>query len=373
MSMQFARVLAFVLALAGVAHAAGKLAPAPVRCDRALFDGREKYNQNLSGAVCFPAPGGSSTCYVISDERTGLQQISVSRRSDGSYACRAGRIIARNKGLPCLRGKKAERDFEGIASDGRNIYITGSWGNTRKKNADKAPERWVLVRQPIDATGQLAGGCQALTRKTLKGFVKSNIRDLYPFVDSPLQCGGLNIEGLTARAGKLLFGLRSPSNRRTGLAFVFEADTAKMFAGQTRAAGGRIMPLLVPYGKTGVGVRALETLPDGRVLVVTGNAGVSTGKLSSRGKDNVNAKCNPPRRPYYRNTKGRLPAGLWLWNPATGNTKGIGAIAGKYGGRKLEGVALLSQKHEKVTLLLVFDDVDNDRLSPLAVIQVVLP
>ncbi len=192
------------------------ISPTPVMCAGVLFDGKAKYNEEISGVKCFAQGKGQSSCFIVADEKKGLQQISIVKSPSGQLRCVPGPVLAKKRGLWCLPGKKPERDFESIASDGRSLFISGSWGNRRKKSVAPSPERWALIAQPLDGAGNIQGECRRAQRKNIMSLIKNAKGGFEHFADIPLQCGGLNVEGMAYQNGKLYFGLRSPSSYDAG-------------------------------------------------------------------------------------------------------------------------------------------------------------
>ena len=366
-------IAVFALVVGGSSGAVVALEPTELVCDGPLFDGIVKYNEEISGVKCLanaPNASGHNTCYIVADEKKGLQQISVVQTGRESFACNLGPVIAKKRGLSCLKGKKPERDFEAIASDGQYLYITGSWGNRRKKHVNKSPERWVLLRQKLSGADRLDGQCKALKRKTLKSFVKNALPKLRPFIDVPLQCGGLNIEGLAVQDGKLFFGLRSPGKIADGVALVVETSAAGLFSSRPGARIHELEFRIAGKLQKGIGIRALESVGDGRILIATGTGGATMKNLSQTGFEQISARCMPGNQPLYFNQADALPSALWSWQPASGKIKFLGAVEGDYGGRKLEGLSVLTRQDKKLHLILAFDGVDNDQFSPLAIVSV---
>jgi len=364
------RVLAFTLGFIWLCIPAFALEPVPLRCSYPLFDSIEKYNEEISGIKCLSNAENRHSCYIVADEKKGLQQLSIWKSGRNTYDCTPGPVLAKKRGLSCLKGKKPERDFEAIASDGKQLFITGSWGNRRKKHVGKSPERWVLVRQKLAGIDDLSGNCTALKRKDLKALVKNTLPSLRPFIDAPLQCGGLNIEGLAYQNDKLFFGLRSPGVIYTGVGLVIETSARGVFSGQPQTRLHRLK--FSAYGQPikGIGIRALEPLDDDHILIATGAGGVSMKNLSDEGEYRIATTCKSQAGPFYRNKVFKQPGALWLWTPASGTVKFLGAISGSYQDHKLEGVSVLARTKTKLELILAFDGIDNSQMSPLATVSV---
>ena len=219
----------------------------------------------------------------------------------------------------------------------------------------------------------MVGKCEALKRKNLKSFVKNALPELRAFIDQPLQCGGVNIEGLAVQKGQLFFGFRSPGNINDGKALIAETSAAGLFSGQLSAQIHKLQFRINGKPQKGVGIRALESIDKGRLLIATGAGGATMEKLSKTGRARIEQTCMPGAPPYYDNQALPLPGALWLWSPADGTVKYLGKISGKYQSHKLEGLSVLAWEKGILQLILAFDGVDNDTLSPLATVSVKLP
>jgi hypothetical protein len=97
-------------------------------------------------------------------------------------------------------------DLEDAAWDGKGtLYVVAS--HSVSKKGKSKPERCVIVRWPIDATGKPASQGQ-----TIEGLLDSLPKDLQSAVGRTAAKSGFNIEGATiAGDGSLLLGLRSPT------------------------------------------------------------------------------------------------------------------------------------------------------------------
>ena len=126
-------------------------------------------------------------------------------------------VIDTSSHLADERGKHPEMDLEAAATVGNRIYWIAS--HSRKKSGKRAPSRLRLFATDLVSSGGaaetlvMAGhsydtllddlvGSPALARYDLAGAAAR----------SPIEPGGLNIEGLTdvPGSGRLLLGLRSP-------------------------------------------------------------------------------------------------------------------------------------------------------------------
>ncbi len=122
--------------------------------------------------------------------------------------------------LRLLENEQAEIDLEGLASDGRHVYVVGSHSRVRKKidnnvsqqanrrrlgEVNRDSNRCHLFRLGIGADGS----CQQKESLSLQEIFE---RDplLGPFTKIPGKENGVDVEGLAVRDGKLYVGFRGP-------------------------------------------------------------------------------------------------------------------------------------------------------------------
>ncbi|HAA91218.1 MAG TPA: hypothetical protein DCE33_02145, partial [Rhodospirillaceae bacterium] len=263
-----------------------------------------------------------------------------------------------------------EWDLEALARDGNRLFATGSMGFKRKK-IKFDPDRWAVTEVAISNVGQPRRGyarVQAKIRRLARLF-QGHSPDIASAPDRPLQCGGLNIEGLAFSNGKLFFGLRSPSVRNEGSAFVVSAKDDEIFAnsGPLRAK----LHKLAFKNSDGtpvrhLGIRALEPIGS-QMLIVTGAAGVRAARSGSK-RRRAEQLCREASGAYDNLPASEtVPAALWLWRPGEKRVRLVGIIGDDYADRKLEGVAVIALRGNRADLLLAFDDPDD--LSALAVLK----
>ena len=128
--------------------------------------------------------------------------------------------------------KKAcdEVDLEAIARNGRYILVTGSMGNKRK-SGKRAKERWFLAQFLLNTNGKPhQGSLRVQSKRGLLMQLFGKHSTLQPYLEKPLQCGGLNIEGLATLGDQIFFGLRSPSGRDEGQAYVVQSPDSILTA-----------------------------------------------------------------------------------------------------------------------------------------------
>lgn len=182
--------------------------------------------RSVSGIACGLDQAGRRVCLVAFDEGT---QARFARLSDGAIDPLAGGI---DLGTP---GK--ELDAEGAATDGTFFYVTGS--HAVKRSACQANEgsRYVLRFRRDAATGLAVSGPKGDAQ--LAGYQRSQRLFALLQADPGLRqrlglggClgeGGLDIEALAIRNGRLHFGLRGPTE--AGHAFIVSVDAEAFFAG----------------------------------------------------------------------------------------------------------------------------------------------
>ena len=215
--------------------------------------------QAASGIAC-PRKRNTSrkrVCLVVFDEGFEARHVTI----DGnSFRPDAERVVLRDEG--------DELDAEGAATDGRFFYVTGSHSVNRGSCAIDPGRRHVIRfavdpdtgRAARDANGKLAeysdsGRLPALMAllPELKQHVGKCLGD---------QQGGVNIEGLAIRNGRLFFGFRGPAKNREAL--ILSVDAAAFFHGKD--AKPKVTRIVVGGGR---GIRDLHAVKDG-ILVLAG-------------------------------------------------------------------------------------------------------
>jgi hypothetical protein len=124
----------------------------------------------------------------------------LKKRGDG-YAVAAPVVLEKRK--PGAKGHHL--DLEALAADGDTVYAIGSHSRVRAKPGEAAPHRDHLFRFKLTADGAATD----LKSVSLRAAIEAN-PTLKPFAAVPGKEGGVNIEGLAARDGKLFVGFRSP-------------------------------------------------------------------------------------------------------------------------------------------------------------------
>ncbi len=339
------------------------------------YDPKAKADRNVSGATCF----SDGSCILVSDEMIAVQRIQLKLKGkSSSYS--VGRTYGRIFGDKCTDiGKKKkcnEVDLEAIASNGNKILVTGSMGN-KSKSGKRARDRWFLGEFAIGKNGKPRSGSLSLQskRSVLKVMFEQH-GALKPYVEKPLQCGGINIEGLAVLDDQIFFGLRSPSGPKNGQAYILQADDRILSTDNKKNVGSTTLHRLTFKDRSkrklkNLGIRALETIGT-KMLIVTADSGVSSPDTPARRRDITSRCVSVPNGADLPNVATRLlKPKIWLWDP---NTKKqpveIFELGGDYGDEKLEGIAIIpgsASRADTVDLLLTIDG-QND-VPALALLQ----
>ncbi|WP_442579823.1 hypothetical protein ACSBOB_30815 [Mesorhizobium sp. ASY16-5R] len=375
-------ILALGLSAATAPAVAKDLVAKPLACSGdGLFDWSAHKDDdnapanNISGIDC-EATGQGWHCVAVADEEVSITLFDLQRGDNGGLACVPGRQFSSASTNPdhdfdCFGSdSNKERDFEGVTLDKGAIVATGSWGMSRKK-AELRPRNWTVYKKEKDD----GSDCVRRKRGDLKAIVESAHEPVLDgAVDRSLQCGGLNIEGLTKHSGGYLFGLRSPADREGGVAYVLNASEKVVFDGpdQDNRASLHAIAFAGADGKPveGIGIRGLDEI-GGKVVILTGNAGVdgaSDALAVSLQPENGCQDAMQADPPYPNRELAGLAPMLWSWVPGEASAKLIGKVGGDSATRKLEGVAVLERPDGKTDIVLAIDS-PNETDGPLAVIS----
>ena len=256
---------AVLTATLSAAHAdpTPKIAPEAIRWKPAsIFEKDDKDDKfddqprmNLSGAACVPTTPKFKSCLIANDEKKYAQFFSIH-----------GTTLKPRK-LIRLSDEKKDPDAEGVAYADGFFYVTGSHGRSRNSDSDN-DSSYAVFRIPVDPTtgrpkfkpneDKVVGveSSSRLRKPLRKGeFIKK-------FYDEPLAEGGINIEGIAVKDGRMHLGLRGPS--LDSRAFVLSVDAEAIFSkGDLKS---KVTPL--ELGKD-TGIRDLAAISDG-ILVLAG-------------------------------------------------------------------------------------------------------
>lgn len=273
---------------------------------------------NLSGAACVPTAPKFISCLIANDEKKYAQFFSID-----------GTTISPQK-LIRLSDADKDPDAEAVAYADGYFYVTGSHGRSRKKN-NANDSSYVVFRFPVDpATGAPPF---AVTEKKVVGVdasmrLREAIRtgaDIKDYYDKPLAQGGVNIEGIAVKAGRMHLGLRGPSSGNK--AFVISVDAAAVFT-ENSDLKSVVTPLELGLN---TGIRDLATVSDG-ILVLAG-----------------------PTRSEA------VPYSVWLWDGVSGNAKPLATLdlGGIDKNGKAEVLLLLAEETSEYRVLVMFDGIEN--------------
>lgn len=184
---------------------------------------------------------------------------------------------------------EGESDIEGLARDGQRLWLVGSHSRRRRKHdtdegqpltlvEETSPNTHVLGCLRLDDEGEPVAG-QRLALDVARGIdaltVVLHADDrIQPFLAIPSKDNGLDIEGLTARDGRVLVGLRGPVLR--GIALVVDLRLAGLDAGgpSLTLASHRLRFLQL----SGLAVRDLAVVPGSDdVIILAGPTMTQTG------------------------------------------------------------------------------------------------
>jgi hypothetical protein len=226
--------------------------------------------KDVSGIACATETGFPRLCLVADDESQGAQ---VAILRDGSLV--AGRFIRLIDAAHT--DEPLELDAEGVAYADGAFYVIGSHG--RPRHADgreargdaQAEATRHLFRIRLDPkaadpeTGQLRAepeiaGTGALAR------IIAGIPALAPFHDKALEEGGVTIEGVAVRGGRLHVGLRGPV-LADGSAAIVSVPLDGLFEGEPGAATLAAVALGPDGSGHKRGVRDLVAVPDGFLIL----------------------------------------------------------------------------------------------------------
>jgi hypothetical protein len=219
--------------------------------------------RDLSGMVLFSATHG----LIGADEGAAVQVFELRRARRELHV--VDTILLANDGQ--------ELDIEAIAADQAYCYVIGSHGASKVKGELQA-SRHGLFRismedlrsrystSPVDSARRVTGNRAVRIERSSLATLLQNDPILGPHFHRPLQQQGVNIEGLAARHGRLVAGLRGPN--LGGTAFAIQVNADDLFA-EPSDVSYRLHRLAVGRG---YGIREAVVAQD-RVLLILGNSG----------------------------------------------------------------------------------------------------
>jgi hypothetical protein len=291
-------------------------------------DKENRPRMNLSGAACVPTRPKFTSCLIANDEKKYAQFFSID-----------GTTLSPLK-LIRLSDEDKDPDAEGVAYAKGYFYVTGSHG--RSRHGDTASRSsYAVFRFPVDpltgvppfkVTDKKVVGVESSSR--LREVIKKScvVRDRQPddcsikkFYDKPLDDGGVNIEGIAVKDGRMHFGLRGPS--QGGNAYLLSVDAKAMFA---KHADLKSKATSLPLGLN-TGIRDLAAISDG-ILVLAG-----------------------PTRSEA------VPYAVWLWDGVGNNATKLATLdlAAIDSNGKAEVLLPLEEDGSNIRVLVMFDGIEN--------------
>lgn len=306
-----------------------------------------KKSEDVSGIACDNASGSPRLCLVVDDETQGAQ-IALLREGE----LRVGDYIPLTNAQ--FNNKPLELDAEGVAFEGGNFYVTGSFGRARhesdskkegKNNAKAAATRQIFrIALPASAVdmknGKLVDKPVITPSTTLAGLLQ-NQPEIAPFYDKALEDNGLTIEGIAVRDQRLYIGMRGP---------VLGTDAAVLSVATSAVFDGK-------EGQSTLHKIALGKDRSGNPRGVRDMAPYMSGILVLAGPVNDPPDDTPIRQGDYA---------IYLWD---GDSKSDRLFDLQSYGEETKPEALLPLEGdaEQVRLLLMFDGPEEGEPTPLSI------
>lgn len=223
-------------------------------------DQPKKTRRAVSGIACALNAKQENICLFAFDEGVEARFARIG----------AGRVTPLPGGVT-LGKPGTELDAEGAATDGAYFYVTGSHAVKRKDTICTAPPNSRhVIRFKRDAGSGLALYTQQDAKRPdgyqdserlLSIVMAQPLLAKYQPASTCLGAGGLDVEGLAVRSGRLYFGLRGPGGE--GKAFILSVDAAHFFSGEDAQAA--VATVTVGQKR---GIRDMVATGDGILLLV---------------------------------------------------------------------------------------------------------
>ncbi|PDT91120.1 hypothetical protein CO669_03585 [Bradyrhizobium sp. Y36] len=279
---------------------------------------KKQPRMNLSGAACVPTTPKFTSCLIANDEKKYAQFFSIE-----------GNLLV-PKDLIRLSDDDDDPDAEGAAYDDGFFYVTGSHGRGRHSD-EKNLSSYTVFRIAVDPTtgipktrpnAESVDGVEASTR--LRKVLKQD-DDVEAYFNEPLAKGGINIEGIAVRDGRMYFGLRGPSVKRR--AYVVSVNANALF---TRKDDLEPRTRSFELGKD-TGIRDLAAVKEG-LLILAG---------PTREED--------------------VPYTVWLWDGSSETATPLATLdlSKVQQGAKAEILLPLEEDATSFRVLVMFDGVEN--------------
>ena len=280
---------------------------------------KDQPRMNLSGAACVPTKPKFTSCLIANDQQKYAQFFSIEDKM----------LVPRDVVL--LSDEDKDPDAEGVAYDDGFFYVTGSHGRSRhsdKKNLSS----YAVFRIAVDSrtgapkTKPNAGNVDGVESSSRLRKVLKNDDDVEAYFNEPLAEGGVNIEGIAVRNGRMYFGLRGPSVKRR--AYVLSVNADALF---TKHGDLKPDTASLELGKN-TGIRDLAVVKDG-ILILAG---------PTRDED--------------------VPYTVWLWDGSSETAaKPLATLdlSKVKEGAKAETLLPLEEDATSIRVLVMFDSVEN--------------
>jgi Protein of unknown function (DUF3616) len=274
---------------------------------------------NISGAACAPTEPVFQFCLAVNDDKKYAQFF----RIDGT------RIVPDQ--LIRLLGENADHDpdTEAAAYDDGYFYVLGSHGRSRPGTMYESVQ--FVFRFP--ATSQFRSSPFALTDDSVNPAIERSpkLREMIraapyvgPFFQKPLADGGVNIEGVAVKDGRMFLGFRAPSIDGSG--FIMDVAVDSVFG--EAAADAKVHALQLGAD---TGIRDLGRVSGG-LLVLAGST-----------------RDEP------------IPTSLFFWEGTTDTVKKLSGLdlSDVPPGAKAETVLVLDEQPNHYRVLIMFDGIAN--------------
>jgi len=212
----------------------------------------KKARQSVSGMACNLDGKRRRICLIAFDEGT-----------QARYAYLENGMLVPDPQAVLFGGIDGELDAEAAATDGQDLYVTGSHSAKRSDCSSNPASRHVIRMHLNPATGRaVAEGYVDTGRLWSLMQAQSELR---PYVGEHRCMGseassGINIEGMALRDGRLYFGFRGPVIQEK--AFVLGVDAQALFSG----VDPKLVVIRLTLGDHR-GIRDMVAVADGLLLL----------------------------------------------------------------------------------------------------------
>ncbi|NUR11185.1 MAG: DUF3616 domain-containing protein [Bradyrhizobium sp.] len=322
---------AFVCILLGATMPAGRGEPLPPKIPpeatawkpASIFEKDDKDDKfkdqprmNLSGAACVPTTPKFTSCLIANDEKRYAQFFSIE-----------GNVLVPRK-LIRLSDEDKDPDAEGVAYEKGFFYVTGSHGRSRKSDKENLSS-YAVFRIAVDPqtgipkTEPNAKKVDGVESSSRMREVIENDQYVKAKFNKSLAEGGVNIEGIAVRNGRMYFGLRGPSLNRQ--VFVLSVDASALFT-----KDDDLKPDSTPLDLgENTGIRDLAVVNDG-ILILAG---------PTRDED--------------------VPYSVWLWDGSTAKSLATLDLSTAPKEAKAEILLPLEEDAANIRTLVMFDSAEN--------------